>query len=63
MSNLTIRDIQSIHAEVSQEDLEYIKETYGSIGKGLKMTVKNGPLEKAIGMVNKLIEENSNLKQ
>ena len=48
-------DIQSI--TLPEQDLEYIRVTYGSIGKGLTLLVKDGALEKAIGMVNRLIEE------
>lgn len=52
---LTLPDIQSI--TLPEQDLEYIRVTYGSIGKGLALLVKDGALEKAIGMVNRLIEE------
>lgn len=52
---LTLPDIQSI--TLPEQDLEYIRVTYGSIGKALTLLIKDGTLEKAIGMVNRLIEE------
>lgn len=41
-------DITTIYTALTSDDREYIRDKYNSLGKGLKMLVKDGVFEQAV---------------